>query len=143
MATRSKRGYSVRRVEFGAEIRRLDRRLFPADDPVEDVGQCFVVLHKGKIAAFATAKKAGRIVYLTRCGVTKKHRGRGLQKLLIAAREEWGRARGAKLAATYVASTNYPSINSLISSGYRMCAPSAVDWSGADGFLTMRRRLQK
>lgn len=61
--------------------------------------------------------------YLALAGVLPAFRGRGLQKRLIKARENFGRKAGARTAVTYTAWLNWPSANNLIRMGYTLYSP--------------------
>jgi GNAT superfamily N-acetyltransferase len=79
-------------------------------------------------------------VYLCRSGVLASHRGHGLQKRLIRAREQHARKRGYRWALTDTFD-NPASSNSLISSGYRLYEP-ARPW-GKRGALYWRKKLER
>lgn len=69
-------------------------------------------------------------VYLNRSYVLPEHRGHGLQKKLILARC----ARGRELKAVFATSDTYqnpPSVNNLISCGFRAYTPANL-WRGSD-----------
>lgn len=128
-----------------ADVRRMDRRLFPADDPrpvgedwwweVRDAG--------GYLLAYAAATIHGRVCILSRCGVGRFSRGRGLQKTLIRVRERFASSHGCTTVATYVVWDNHPSINSLVGRGYRVCAPKKYGWENHTGFLVLHRPLTR
>jgi GNAT superfamily N-acetyltransferase len=104
----------------------------------------WLVEHEGTPVGFAGLRfpisESKDAAWLTRSGVIKKHRGHGLQKRLLRARETWARKAGATEMWTYTASDNTPSNNSLISAGYKLWVPSR--WEiGGEGWLYWRKAL--
>jgi GNAT superfamily N-acetyltransferase len=93
--------------------------------------------------AFACAAPAGaswpNAAFMALSGVTKAHRGHGLQKRLLRVREAWARSVGYTVAITYTAHSNNASSNSLISAGYKLYRP-ASEW-GMDHALYWRKNL--
>jgi len=82
---------------------------------------------------YAGLARAGKKWSLTRAGVLASHRGHGLQRRLVRARERHARRRGATQVSSYTHAGNYPSANTLISCGYRL----TKHWrSGGSTFLT-------
>lgn len=113
-------------------------------DEIEDFtqGRWFLAYLDGEPVAFAGMRPAVTdpcAVYLSRCGVLQGHRGRGLQRRLIAARLRKAKALGFERAITTTYS-NPASSNNLIHCGFRMYGPSAP-W-GADGTCYWRRDLK-
>jgi GNAT superfamily N-acetyltransferase len=78
--------------------------------------------------------------FLCRVGVLHRHRGRGLQKRLIAVREAAARRLGLNELVTYCVPWNCPSINSLVSCGYKFYRPE-TKWGGA-GSVYLRKVLR-
>lgn len=122
--------YTVRKVELTAEMVQtlyaLDRRTFPGDAPVTFQGTYWWLAEDADGAAVGFAGLAhayeGR-GFLHRVGVLPEHRGNGLQKRLIRARERGGRGLGMVRLITYTSRTNSASLNSLVSCGYRFYNP--------------------
>lgn len=132
----------IRRVSDYRVAAAMDLALFPSDEPIEDPENhvWFVGYDNGKPICYASFKLLSDVdagtAFLSRCGVLGSHRGQGLQKRLIRARERAAAALGAKVMLTYTASWNAPSINSLFSCGYRAYMP-ASKWAGGDAvYLT-------
>lgn len=136
-------GYRVEVSTRLAEAWRLDRRLFPIDIPYRDLDAKWWLVFDdaGRVVAYAAAKIMNGKCYLTRCGVSARHRGRGLQKRLIRRREAWARSRGCAEVASYVSSDNAASLNSLIACGYRACTPGEVGYGEMPEFLTVRKAV--
>lgn len=112
-------------------------------DEIEDFaeGHWFLAYLDGEPVAFAGMRPAVTdpcAVYLSRCGVLPGHRGRGLQRRLIAARLRKAQRLGVARAIT-TTYCNPASSNNLIHCGFRMYAPDAP-W-GADGTCYWRRAI--
>ena len=124
-----------------ALIKEMDAKCFP-DEPLEDAHEhtWFVAFVDGKPAGYAAFKVwAGDIVFLSRAGVLEEHRGHGIQKKLIKAREKHALRLGAKWAVTYTWMYGVYSPNSLISCGYKLFRPQN-QWAGSD-WLYWRKKL--
>lgn len=135
----------IRRVSDYRVPLAMDLLLFPSDDPVEDPEShiWFVGYEAGKPVCYASVKllvetDAGTAL-LARVGVLRSHRGQGLQKRLIKAREAVAKAEGARVMLSYTASWNAPSMNSLFSCGYRAYMPE-LKW-GSDNAVYFQKRL--
>lgn len=76
--------------------------------------------------------------FLCLAGVMPEHRGRGLQKRLIAARLRRAKALGKRRAITYTAVSNVASANALIARGFRLYRP-ALTWG--DEFCYWKKEL--
>jgi len=83
----------------------------------------------GKLVGYASLKivDGGSTAFLSKAGVLWSARGQGLQKRFIRVRERRAKELGINNVITYTDNTNLPSINSLISCGYKMYQP-ARDW---------------
>jgi GNAT superfamily N-acetyltransferase len=79
------------------------------------------------------------LAFLCRVGVDRAHRGHGLQKRLIRARELAARRAGIKQLVTYCVPWNEASANNLIACGYRLYRP-ASRWGGA-GCIYFQKRI--
>jgi GNAT superfamily N-acetyltransferase len=81
--------------------------------------------------AIARADKYdSRVLYLSRCGVLRRARGKRLQRRLVRTRLSYARKHGFSLAVTDVCWFLPQSINNLIECGFRAYTP-AYPW--ADG----------
>ena len=78
-----------------------------------------------------------KLGFLCRVGVLPDFRGHGLQKRLINSRVSFAKRVGCSAVLTYAYKENYPSINSLVSRGFRMYSPSYA-WAGRDVMLYFR-----
>jgi GNAT superfamily N-acetyltransferase len=128
--------YAIRRETTPLAVLPLDAECFPSDyRPVLENSLWWVVWHGKEPVGYAGlrvcegAQNKG-LGFLSRAGVVREHRGRGLQRRLIRAREVEARALGLVELVTYVAHWNCPSINSLVACGYRFYRPAAK-WGGA------------
>lgn len=137
--------YRIRRENLPMAVLPLDQLCFPSDHRPTLERSLWWVVWLGKepigyaglrICAGAQNKGLG---YLSRAGVLPKHRGRGLQKRLIRARETEARALGLREIVTYAAHWNCASINSLVSCGYRFYQP-ATRWGGKAA-VYLRKRI--
>ena len=97
----------------------------------------------GYAAGYLWAQDEERAFVMTRCGVVKEHRGRGLQHRLLRARIRHARALGARAVWTYTHATNIKSSNNLIAEGFRLWKPN--HWAGervrGTAWLHWERRL--
>jgi GNAT superfamily N-acetyltransferase len=120
----------------------LQTTVLPSDVPYPtDRGAWWLVYDDGKPVAFAGVVPFTRwcdCAYLCRAGVLPTHRGKGLQKRLIALREQYARRVGMKWVVTDT-TANPASSNSLISRQYRLFDPTKP-W-GPSGALYWRKRL--
>lgn len=126
----------IRRVADYRVAAAMDLLLFPSDEPIDDPEAhiWFVGFDGPKAVCYASVKllsatDAGT-AFLSRCGVLPSHRGQGLQKRLIKARERAARNAGATHILTYTVTWNAHSMNSLFSCGYRAYIP-ALKWGGS------------
>lgn len=121
---------TIRKTKNFGLIKRLDKELFD-EDKKEEISNLnwtwFIAEAGGKIAGFAglqIEEEAGRIHgYLARAGVKKEFRGRGIQRMLIIARDFEAKKQGADACITYTAAWNVASANNLIKCGYFLYVP--------------------
>ena len=137
--------YRIQRESVPLAVLALDALCFPSDHrPVLENSLWWVVWRGTEPVGYAglrvceSAQNAG-LGFLSRAGVVRAHRGRGLQRRLIRARETEARALGLVELVTYVAHWNCPSINSLVTCGYRFYRPENK-WGGAAS-VYLRKRL--
>jgi GNAT superfamily N-acetyltransferase len=123
---------TIKKMEDAANdlvLLNLQKRALPGDYPLEpSSATTFWIAYVGnKPAAFAALsaplKAEKEAAHLSRCGVLKEYRGRGIQKLLIAARLKAAKEEGHRFVVTDTRAWNAPSINSLIASGFRAYKP--------------------
>ncbi len=134
----------IRRVTDYRAAAAMDLLLFPSDEPIDDPDAhvWFVGFEGGKPVCYASMKviPGESSAYLSRCGVLRSHRGQGLQKRLLKARERAARAEGLKgYLITYTVPENAPSMNSLISCGFKVYSPDNA-WAGRD-VVYFRKKL--
>ena len=137
--------YRIQREKLPLAVLPLDQECFPSDHrPVLENSLWWVVWHGKEPVGYAGLRvcegtqNAG-LGFLSRAGVVAKHRGKGLQRRLIRAREAEARALGLKELVTYVAHWNCASINSLAACGYRHYRP-ATKWGGKEA-VYLRKQL--
>lgn len=133
--------YFIENIDYSGPATRallvepLHRATFPDYDMV-DVwnGHWWLAWSQGKPVAFAgmwSSRSEDSGGYLCRAGVVDGHRGRGLQRRLIRARERKARALGWRVMFTDTLRDNAASANNLIACGYRVFLPK-VPWGGPD-----------
>lgn len=137
--------YRIQRESVPLAVLPLDQECFPSDHrPVLENSLWWVVWRGKEPVGYAglrvceNAQNKG-LGFLSRAGVLREHRGRGLQRRLIRAREMEARALGLTDLVTYVALWNCPSLNSLVACGYRFYRP-ADKWGGKEA-VYLRKRL--
>ena len=125
-------------------LRALHIETLPADTyPEWAVGEWWLALDGADPVGFAGLQPSRQwcdAAYLVRCGVLPSHRGRGLQRRLLLAREKHARVSGLRWLVTSTLN-NPASANSLIGRGYRMYEPS-IPW-GARGTIYWRKCLER
>jgi GNAT superfamily N-acetyltransferase len=125
-------------------IEAADRVCFPFDEPYMfswHKNASWVSMIDGELAGYLSAhpiNNRGRW-FFSRVGVMPAHRGRGLQRRLMAVMEKHGRASGWKEIVTYTAGGNGWSTRNILASGYRTYEPRS-SWVGWE-VVHMRKRL--
>ena len=138
--------YRIQREKLPLAVLPLDQECFPSDHRPALEGSLWWIVWRGKepvgYAGLRVCEGAPNLGlgFLSRAGVLRKHRGKGLQKRLIRAREAEARALGLKELVTYVAHWNCPSINSLAACGYKHYRP-ATKWGGKEA-VYLRKALR-
>lgn len=145
----------VRITQAGAAdvdaIRTLQRVCLPGEilvDPAKDawwIGRD----ERGVAVCFAGARvyraHDEHALLLTSAGVIPSARGKGLQRRLIAARLRYAQQLAIPYVWTYTATSNRPSSNNLIRSGFTLWKPTT--WAGestdSDAWLYWSKRLIK
>lgn len=129
-------------VRHWHDIARLQAETLPTDRPCSTESGHWWLAHEGDLAVgFAGIVQSVRwadAMYLCRAGVAESHRGRGIQKRLIAVRERYARAEGKRWIVTDTTS-NPQSGNSLIGRGFRLFNPT-TPW-GPKSALYWRKKL--
>lgn len=110
----------------------LQHECLPYDDTIKfHKGQIWwVYYYRKEPIAFACLQPScrwGNTMYLSRAGVIKEYRGRGIQKKLIKERIKEAKALGYEWLITDT-SNNVESANNLISCGFKTFYPS-VKWA--------------
>ena len=131
--------YKIRREKLPLAVLALDQECFPYRPLDQERSRALEnslwwIVWQGRepvgYAGLSLAAQNKGLGFFSRAGVLPRHRGRGLQKRLIRVRETEARALGIPEIVTYVVDhRNSPSINSLVSCGYRFYRPSAK-WAG-------------
>lgn len=117
----------------------LDKETFPKGEPIyrKTGSEWWIVWWEGKPVGFAGIKfvEPGT-AFLCRCGILRKHQGKGLQRKLIKIRENFARKNKIKDIITYTHSNTTKSANNLIAAGYRLYMPEK-NW----GWLPLKESL--
>ena len=140
---------TVRRISKGELylVKALDQLIFGSvgcdAEPEEYDESDWWLAYNGKppIAFAGSVTNHKDYVQLQRSGILPEYRGHGLQKRLIRARVSYSKAKGAKTVYTYCASWNSPSINSLISCGFKVYRPE-INY-GSEGDIYLIKQLEK
>lgn len=114
-------------------VETLDRLLLPEAPPRPDTEWWIAWdTEAHELAGYAGAVwLSGSIYFLSRAGVARAYRGKGLQKRLIRARVAAGRKAGATMIVTYTLPHNAASSNNLIACGFRTYNPFSA-YGGGD-----------
>jgi len=137
--------YNIRMEKAPIAVLPLDEICFPTDHRIDLADSIWWIVWRGKQAvAYAGLRPCQNacntgLGFLCRVGVIPQHRGKGLQKRLISVRERQARRMGLTQLVTYCVPWNPPSINSLISCGYKTYRPE-TPWGGG-GSIYFRKTL--
>lgn len=139
---------TIRRAASAADRERciaLERKILCDDDPyTSPLAMWFLAEDDGQPIGFGAVTplvaEPGRW-FLARAGVAKSHRGLGVQRRLIRAREAYARRCGATSLTTYTSRENVRSANNLIKCGYRLYIPET--WYGCGYAYYFERSLEK
>lgn len=139
--------YAIHQVNGEAHVASLSflqGACFPDDTllPTDDGSWWWETTFAGEPVAFAAMSliydAEGTHAYLSRAGVVEAHRGHGLQRRLIDARERLARKLGCRSLVT-TTFCNPPSGNNLIKAGFALYDPEEP-W-GATGTNYWRKDL--
>ncbi len=124
--------YTVRISKDAALNRQVFRHFWPDDSWVGDNHTFWIVRNQfrhpvGFCSAVMT--DGGHSCYLSSAHVDRWNRGRGLQRKMIATRCRWAKRQGADAAVTYTLKNNWPSVTSLLRSGFTVFDPQKA-WAG-------------
>jgi GNAT superfamily N-acetyltransferase len=135
---------TIRRTTDLETVRRLDAELIGTDvAPPSADHTWWLCMVDGKVAGYCGMSvfkdEKGLCAFLSRSGVLREFRGRGLQKRMIRVREAEARRRCCVYALTYTARSNLASANNLIRCGYSLYE-AAYPW-GVKGALYFTKRV--
>jgi RimJ/RimL family protein N-acetyltransferase len=128
--------YRISHADLPVAVLALDEICFPHDDRVNPDGSLWWIAWYNKQPVAYAGLRLCRdpqnigLAFLNRAGVIPGHRGRGLQKRLIRARENAARKLAVNELVSYCMNYNVASINSLVRCGFRFYVP-ATKWGGA------------
>jgi hypothetical protein len=116
--------HRVETPEHWAAVVDLDYECFKGEQPVHiDDALWYIAIEEGIPIGFAGLQVTDNRGFLCKCGVAPEYRGGMVHKWLIAAREIRATTFNIKLMITHTHYQNLPSINNLISSGYKVYQP--------------------
>ena len=129
--------------EVVSVVSKLDHKLFPGVPDYYDKTYWWLATLDGELAGYAGMRYLANedYGYFSRAGVLKPYRRKGVHRKLITARLSYAKRQGWSGVLTYALQTNYPSINSLMSMGFKMYSPDYA-WAGAS-FSYFRFDLKK
>ena len=138
--------YIIREEKDPVAVLALDEICFPSDTRINLTDSFWWIVWKGKdpvgFAGLRPCKNPCNdgVGFLCRVGVVQTHRGKVLKKRLIKVREQKAKRIGIKELVTYCVPWNCPSVNSLISCGYRLYRPGSY-WGGG-GSVYLRKPIR-
>lgn len=131
------------KAEHTDALHKLHAALLPHDPPlvIPPDSHWFVVLDGDEVVAFAGVRHHGqrKTAELLLSLVRPSHRGKGLQRRLIAARERAARRAGMTRAITYTMPYNAPSATNLAKARYSTYRPERA-WASR-GVVYWEKRL--
>ncbi len=141
--------FRLRQTEDLEVIKDLNLVIFPItgaiDDDDLDESTWWVAELAGEPVGFGGVRLFDDHAYLTRAGVVKEARGKGLQQRLIQTRVRFAKAHGAPVVRTYVWTGNIASMRSLVKCGFlpylRTREPAANGGSYPCTFIHLERKL--
>ena len=119
----------------------LNSLIFPEDDL--DVGPNSVhwtardLCNKEPVGFCSVSDFGHGILFLSRAGLLREYRGRGIQRKFIRVRESFAKRNGYEVIITYTYKDNYQSMASLIKNGYKVYEPE-YDYAGPDFIYFMK-----
>lgn len=142
MATQSS-NISIRKTRDIELIKRMNEIIFPGE-PLNVASNTYHWIARdnetGKPIGFCSCSDIGHgTIFLSRAGVLRKYRGRGLQKKFIQIRERFCKYNEKTTIITYVSEDNYPSFVNLIKMNYKIYIP---EWQYAgQGFFYFKKSV--
>lgn len=111
-------------------VKQLQRAVFVPSEcvPIDD-REWWIAYENGEPVGFAGLRVMDDFGFLCLSGVLPDHRGKGIQRQLIRAREHYCRRKGLTAVITYTVMANPASSNNLIRTGYRLYEPDFA-WKG-------------
>jgi GNAT superfamily N-acetyltransferase len=134
----------ARTTEDFKNIRKLDKKCFPLDTPVNiNNAIYFLAIDENSVpVAFGGIVMVANAWYLRRAGVIKAARGQGLQKRLILARIKFAmKYRPDYSVIAYTVHDNIPSQRSLIDCGFKTFVPTEL-YGGSTSIYWIYERKQ-
>lgn len=123
---KSKLSYSVRHSYDADLARYLHAKIFPTDEWYQKDSSIYWIVwdnYKRPVGFCMLAPVDEEIVFLSRAGLLKEARGKGLHTRMIATREKWAKKLGFKKIITYTLVSNIRSSYNLQKAGYFLYEP--------------------
>lgn len=134
----------IKRTNDEELIRALHKETFPSDEFYESKSNVYwiaVAKYSSKeddIVGFAIATELEHgIIFLSRAGVVRRARGKGLQRRLIKARVNYAKRKGFKVVITYTTVQNIKSFVNLIKCKF---TPYLPEYAYAGKYVNYLRR---
>lgn len=105
----------------------LHEKLFPEDElPRMETLVYWIALDDGEPVAFCsinTLPEEPNVLFFSRAGVLKSHRGLGIHKRMISIRQSYAKRNLYKKIITYTTMENHSSFAHLIKKGFQLYTP--------------------
>jgi GNAT superfamily N-acetyltransferase len=125
---RAKKIFSFGRVidnDLYEVVQLMDKNIFAGcNNEFKENREWWVMLDKmSRIVAYCGSIYTEGICIFVRAWVKKSYRGKGVQKKLISTRTKAAKNKGCYIVITYTTKDNYPSVNNLLSKGFKYYFP--------------------
>ena len=132
---------SIRKTKDIFSVIALNNFIMPEDELNVDTNSYHWLAsdkRTNQLIGFCSVSDYGQgILFLSRSGLLRSHRGRNIQRRFILIREQFAKRNGFKKIITYTTKDNYQSMNSLIKSGYQFYDPE-YKYVGDDFFYFIK-----
>jgi GNAT superfamily N-acetyltransferase len=107
------------------EITRLDRAIFPGDEPVEHIGVQWWVAWDGRnpVGYMGLKHMPGNLIHVVRYGLLARACGQHLGRRFLQVAYRYARQRGANAVITYTLCSTVRSMNALMRAGFKTYQP--------------------
>lgn len=133
--------YSIRQSDRFDIFYSLHEKIFPGDDYPSNNGLVLWLITErfsNRYVGFCTLNRlSDGIIFFSRAGILKGHRGNNLHNRMIKTRERYARKNGFSHIITYTIKDNPNSFCHLIKHGYKIYEPDYA-WVGRDVFYFIK-----